>query len=284
MEIITGEKIQELATAGFSKLDQKEFESKNAVSYDIESFDFNNYDNPDNVYCNSSLINEDKPALKDINLYDKLSKFKNPFNLILHNSDQSFDETHKKYFNIPNIKKIYTQNVNTTHERLIPLPIGLANSNWPWGNIDAFDKELKTLPKEKSKFIFFNFKINGGLRDDYRPQCYKAGKEKGLEWTEDTDFKSYIKDLKNYKYCLSPEGNGIDCHRMWECLYLKVIPICHKNVVTEYFAKIFPIVLVNDWQDLDLEYLDKHYNSLNNWPNYYLLDLDLYTKKLNLNG
>ena len=43
MEIITGEKIQELATAGFSKLDQKEFESKNAVSYDIESFDFNNY-------------------------------------------------------------------------------------------------------------------------------------------------------------------------------------------------------------------------------------------------
>jgi hypothetical protein len=83
---------------------------------------------------------------------------------------------------------------------------------------------------------------------------------------------------------LSPEGNGIDCHRMWECLYLKVIPICHRNVVTEYFAKIFPIVLVNDWQDLDLEYLDKHYNSLSNWSNYYLLDLDLYTKKLNLNG
>ena len=36
MEIITGEKIQELATAGFSKSDQKEFESKN-VLYDVFS-------------------------------------------------------------------------------------------------------------------------------------------------------------------------------------------------------------------------------------------------------
>ena len=61
MEIITGEKIQELATAGFSKLDQKEFERKKALSYDIESSYFDNYNNPHPIY----LIRH----MKDLYLY-----------------------------------------------------------------------------------------------------------------------------------------------------------------------------------------------------------------------
>ena len=59
--------------------------------------DFENYDNSYLVYCNSSLLNRSKKSILEINFYEKLSKLKNPFKLILHNSNclirEIFDET-----------------------------------------------------------------------------------------------------------------------------------------------------------------------------------------------
>mgnify|MGYP003120928211 FL=1 len=259
MELITGEKIQEIADVSFSRNDDKGIESKNVVTYDVESFNFDNYDNPKIVYCNSGLINREKPVLINVKLYEKLLNFKNPFDLILHNSDQSFDKVHEKYFNIPNLKRIFTQNMNTTHPRLFPLPIGLANSNWKWGNTDIFSKHLNNLPEQKTESIFFNFSIDGGVREEHRPECYQAVKKLGIKWIENTNFDLYLSRLKNYRYCISPQGNGIDCYRMWECLYLKVIPIVKKNIVTEYFSQIFPMVVLDNWDDLDIDLLEKNY-------------------------
>ena len=73
---------------------------------------------------------------------------------------------------------------------------------------------------------------------------------------------------------------------MWECLYLKVIPICHRNILTEEFAKLFPIVLVDDWKatqepGMDQVYLEQNYEKFSDWSNYHLLDLDLYLKHIN---
>ena len=66
------------------------------------------------------------------NLYDKLSKLKNPFTLILHNSDNEFfrpeDESNLKYIDIPNCKKIYTQNLLIRHPNIFPIPIGIKNN------------------------------------------------------------------------------------------------------------------------------------------------------------
>lgn len=280
MRIITGENIQDLCDISISKKEHKVLESQNQLqSIDIEEFDFTNFDNPSLVYVNSSLINTTKPTLTKCKLYDKLNQFKNPFDLILHNSDDSFDSKHLNYFDIKNIKRIFTQNINTVHERLFPLPIGLANTMWDFGDIEYFANELENLPKQ-DKFIHFNFTVEGGARDEYRPQCYKAAINKGIKISPSYKFHEYVKEISRYRYCLSPEGNGIDCHRMWECLYLKVIPICHRNILTEYFSKLFPIVLVDDWNDLDLEYLKNEYKP--DWSNYKLLDLDNYLNYIKL--
>ena len=188
MKIITGEHIQDLCGVSISKKEHKPLESQNQLdSIDIDNFNFDNYDNPPIVYVNSSLINTTKPKLVESKLYEKLNQFKNPFNLILHNSDDSFDDHHLSYFNIKNIKKIFTQNINTKHERLFPLPIGLANTMWDFGDIEYFSSHLSKLP-EQDKFIYFNFTVNGGARDEYRPQCYKAAIEKGIKPSPDYKF------------------------------------------------------------------------------------------------
>ena len=62
-------------------------------------------------------------------------------------------------------------------------------------------------------------------------------------------------------------------YRFWECLYLKVIPICLKNHITEYYNKNFPIVLPDDLNNIDKNMLNLFYNNAN-WDNYDLLNLD----------
>tara|TARA_A100000172_G_scaffold77804_2_gene62616 strand:+ start:3397 stop:4248 length:852 start_codon:yes stop_codon:yes gene_type:complete len=282
MNIITGEKFQDICDIGISKLEHKPFESKsNLRSIDVDDFNFTNYNNPGLVYVNSSLINKTKKALLDSNLFRKLEQFQNPFNLILHNSDQNFNDIHCHYLDLPNLQKIYTQNINTVNDNVIPIPIGIANSNWPWGNLDIINKVIKE-DIGKNNLCYFYFKINGGVREEYRPECYKILKNKGFKFLSHQEYGDYLRTLKSHKFCISPPGNGIDCHRMWEALYMKTIPICEKNILTEYYAKLFPIILVDQWDELDIDHLLSLSSEIEDWSNYDLLDFDNYTKYINL--
>ena len=279
MNPIQGERFQDLCETQISKIEHKEFES-NSDSIDIDNFDFTNYDNSELVYVNSSLLNTDKPKLIESKLYDKLSKLKNPFTLILHNSDDEFGEKQLKYLDIPNCKKIYTQNMDVVHDDVIPLPIGIANSCWKWGDLSVWDKVLQVNFK-KDNLVHFNFQKKGGLREEHnRVYCYDSMIKKGIEFIPNMDYESYLKTLSTYKYSISPKGNGIDCHRMWECFYLKVIPICERSILTEYYSKIFPIVLIDDWDDLNLESLRKNYDKYNKWDNYYQLDFQFISEEV----
>ena len=73
---------------------------------------------------------------------------------------------------------------------------------------------------------------------------------------------------------------GLIIIRMWECFYLKVIPICERSILTEYYSKIFPIVLIDDWDDLNLESLRKNYDKYNKWDNYYQLDFQFISEEV----
>ena len=91
-------------------------------------------------------------------------------------------------------------------------------------------------------------------------------------------FRDYLLDLKSHKYSLCPQGNGYDTHRFWESLYMKTIPIVKRTVMTEFWENFFPIILIDDWNDIDLEKLKENYEDLNKWDNYDLLDFNNYIK------
>jgi hypothetical protein len=281
MNPIQGEKFQDLCTTQISKLEHKSFELKDAISIDVDDFDFTDYDNSELVYCNSSLLNADKPKLIESKLYEKLEQLKNPFKLVLHNSDDNFNEEQLKYLNIPNCKKIYTQNMNIYHKDVLPLPIGIANSFWKWGNLDIFEGVLNTDIDIKSNFIYVNFTKTGGVRDENRLECYENVEKQNIPFVDNMEYEDYLNTLKTYKYCISPEGNGIDCYRTWESLYLKVVPICKRSVMVEYFSTIFPIFIVDTWDNLDINCLEKQYDSFN-WDNWHLLDFETYCKWMGL--
>ena len=82
---------------------------------------------------------------------------------------------------------------------------------------------------------------------------------------------------KSY-YTLSPRGNGEDCHRFYEAIYLDSIPIVKRtNTAFDKLYNIFPCLIVNDWSDITEELLlsnkDKYMAKINefkrDYPNAY---------------
>ena len=49
---------------------------------------------------------------------------------------------------------------------------------------------------------------------------------------------------------ICPQGNGVDCHRNWEVLYLKRVPIMKKSDYLQELYKDYPVLWVDDFADV----------------------------------
>jgi hypothetical protein len=181
--------------------------------------------------------------------------FKNPFVLITHNSDHIVDnsETITYLLNTPNLKRWYAQNITAIpHEKLRVLPIGMANDQWAHGTTSSIMVSLDTT---KTKKVYFNFNI--GTNESKRRECYEKLYYK-LPGEPTVSPGEYHSILSSYEFCICPEGNGVDTHRLWEALYLKCIPIVlqssHIDILRTQLN--IPMVVLNSWDELDISKLD----------------------------
>ncbi|CAF5114087.1 unnamed protein product, partial [Rotaria sp. Silwood1] len=63
----------------------------------------------------------------------------------------------------------------------------------------------------------------------------------------DMSHLSYIYSRnREYAFWLSPRGNGIDCHRTWEALYLDAIPIVWNSSLNILYEDLPVIIIQND--------------------------------------
>ena len=66
--------------------------------------------------------------------------------------------------------------------------------------------------------------------------------------------KKFAKLMKQHRYVLCPQGNGIDTHRFWEALYRGCVPIILKSewsLSLDYLN--IPMVQLEKWQDFEFE-------------------------------
>ena len=222
INFITGEKIQFMCdhfvgTDKDLKFNPNISQYKNRFIYIGED---KKIDNNPLVFCYTHLLDNINKLIKT------LKGMKNKFILIFHNSDGCFNVKHLILFEkVPLLQRIYTQNINVEHEKVFPLPIGLANSQWEHGN-SKIHKEVYELPIEKTKEIYFNFNKNTNI--EKRNKCYDEIIKKGIIWNVNLPYREYLIELKRHKYAICPEGNGIDTHRFGECLYMNKYQLFEK--------------------------------------------------------
>jgi hypothetical protein len=182
-----------------------------------------------------------------------------PYKIITHNGDLPVEENHVKYTDDKNLISWYGQNINTISPKIKSIPIGIANEIWAHGN----ENTLTTIIEEnnkKSNLLYCNFDIKTNIKG--RTHCLDFITKNNLKMSERQDFPNYLRSLSKSFFSLSPNGNGVDCHRTWESLYLKTIPIVTKNTNIEFYTDL-PIYIIDNWNELEMETLNENlYNKI----------------------
>uniref|UniRef100_A0A6C0BR30 Exostosin GT47 domain-containing protein n=1 Tax=viral metagenome TaxID=1070528 RepID=A0A6C0BR30_9ZZZZ len=184
--------------------------------------------------------------------YEKIVKSLNTkFVLITHYGDMEAG-LHNKILNHPLLIKWYGQNMCIISDKTLPIPIGLENNYWKRTNIHTIKQHSSN---SKINLLYLNFSLN---TNPNRSKIMDILLQKGFNKNKKLDWDHYIEDLSSHKFCISPKGNGVDCHRTWECLYLGVIPIVEKSPHMSYFHDL-PILFVDSYDDISIQYLNQIY-------------------------
>jgi hypothetical protein len=208
------------------------------------------WDNPTVVYCYGD-------GLRD--LIPRIQYFKNKFVLISHNSDANINETYMQILEHPLLVKWFAQNVMMEHPKLHILPIGIANQMWNHGNVHTLANARQYATTKEDRIYFF---FNTGTNVQERVPCKNRITNKGLAFGSNQSHADYLRNMAGCKFAISPPGNGVDCHRIWECYYLNVIPILLRSSFTEQLQRILPCILLTSWDDFDQASIMCQYDTL----------------------
>ena len=133
-----------------------------------------------------------------------------------------------------------------------PLPIGLENFTYLRNGIpkDFVNDQKKRVPWHARKITYlssFNLETNIETRIFASKQL--ANLDGVLRFRNFVNPKLHRTLLAKSKFVVSPPGNGSDCHRTWEAIYLGCIPIVLKDSWPFSHLEL-PILALETWSDL----------------------------------
>ena len=264
MDWLQGDKFRALADFSYSPHNKLKDDYDNLAN----TFDPANLKECNLVYTHTMYVKT---------LFDIIRHLGKKFIILTHSCDISVEEygikklngngelEYKEEFTIPdNVIKWYGKNVNVNDPRVESIPIGLENSWW-CKNIHKRKKMLEKLqnPRKYKNLVYMNHRI--GTNPAEREDLYPMFEEKTWVTAEHGGnghrFSHYIDNIHNHKFVISPEGNGMDTHRTWECLYMGTIPIEKRNINNQFYADL-PICFVDDWKQVTKAFLDREYKRI----------------------
>lgn len=133
-------------------------------------------------------------------------------------------------------------------------------------NSDLNDVDRKDESDNRDNLLLFAIKHDTdknrrGKQNVNRQNIIKTLNKNGFSNTK-LNSTDYFNKLPTYKFVISPEGNGIDCHRHYEALLSGCIPIVEKSdLILEKYGDC-PILYTTDYSEITTEYLEKKYEEM----------------------
>lgn len=172
--------------------------------------------------------------------------------LIIHNCDQIPTQEQMKVL-AKSFKKVFSVNWLGDPKIISPLPIGLENrdkrrNGIPGDYAKAIRKGLPSFEQRDIEFLVC-FSMHTNLAE--RESAFNAAVQIPGSYvvTESITPKQYRKLVLRSKYVVSPPGNGPDCHRTWEAMYLGAIPIV-KRQSWPFQQMQLPVIQIHDWNEI----------------------------------
>ena len=198
----------------------------------------------------------------DTFVHDILPKRTTPFTLITSDGDRSIpselrDETVRTLLASPLLKQWYTQNYDGTDPRIQPIPIGLCfhvaqNPQDPQIEFDRI-RSLYAWNSDRKLRVWSDVHLGSyPLRFGNPRQKFKKTIPK-LRFIDTIKARIKTTDLwkkyTEYAFVMSLPGNGVDCHRTWEALYLGAIVIVLPNaLIPLYKGYRVEVVPEHEWE------------------------------------
>ena len=140
--------------------------------------------------------------------------------------------------------------------KVIPSPYGVQRRMSPSDNrIEQLGNAMK-VDVDPSRFTLLYVNHNDsshqdrvGLKNIFRDQSWSNVDEKRV------DYYNFLLNLANHKFILCPRGNAIDCHRNWEVLYMRRVPVMKRDEYLEVLFKDYPVLFVDKYSDITKDLL-----------------------------
>ena len=79
------------------------------------------------------------------------------------------------------------------------------------------------------------------------------------DWAEVNEqrvaYHTFLSNLSDSKFMICPVGNAIDCHRNWEVLYMRRVPVMTRDRYLEKLFENYPVLFVDKYSDVTEELL-----------------------------
>lgn len=200
------------------------------------------------------------PCDLDAFAHAALPNIRKPFCLITTDGDMSVPsdlnrQTVDALLGNPFLLSWYTQNFDGGRSaRIRPFPIGLdLHTRKVWSNPRQRPARLRGIATQRPALeasplkVFCDLGVSVASRDRRDAVLTLRGCDHVDIIRRRISQTAIWRRYARYPFVLSARGNGLDCHRTWEILYLGGIVITRKSSLDSLYDGL-PVVLVDDWQ------------------------------------
>ena len=150
-----------------------------------------------------------------------------------------------------NVLCISAVNAIAHGDQVIPAPYGVQRRMSPSDDrIERLGSAMRAgVEPSLFKLLYVNHNDNShedrvGLKDMFR----------SYEWVnvdeQRVDYYNFLLNLAKHKFILCPRGNAIDCHRNWEVLYMRRVPVMMTDTYLMDLFYDYPVLWVHDYADV----------------------------------
>jgi len=183
-----------------------------------------------------------------------------PFVLVTGGSDPASPGLHIAALEDPRIIRWFGENTDLPagHPKFEPVPLGMPDPNVPFGNQAAMLRAHARMPAVEDKPLLahasFHLRISHPARREALA-AIRAIEGVVLQHARVAPELLWVRHA-GHAFVISPRGNGLDCHRTWEALLLRSIPIVKRSPL-DPLHEAFPVVIVDDWREISLSAMAK---------------------------
>jgi hypothetical protein len=149
------------------------------------------------------------------------------------------------------VEEVYCVNVLDGDHGVFPIPIGLENVSLGKNGrlnyyLDALEKPSSVEDRPRPVLSSFHVSTQPEIRGRVAEILSQSRHGHEVNFRKSLEYRL---EVQRSQFVISPPGNGPDCHRTWEALYLGAVPVVLEGYLAKSLVRDLPVLEVSSYED-----------------------------------